>query len=426
MAFCQSLAAPLLLSLAFLHSPFHPIHPPFPQIISLSYSENLLPFRRQSHFPPSPHKPHILYTDGDSIPFVVAESCADFDRLVGYHARDVQDFHPLVPELPHARVVNNNRVQPLLALQVTVFPNSGISIGVTFHHVVADGRSFNHFMKSWASIFRSDGNSAPATPFLERSAVQEKDPCGIESVFLNAWWSRASDREDHIKEQVHRDVFADKVRATFIISRADIERLKHSVLNRYMEKCGAEQPRPRTSTFAVACALAWTCLIKARQYNQDDQLYYFGFVADCRNRPELAIPATYFGNCLAICLVRMTGSDLVGENGVLAATKAIGNRIEEFENGALRGAETWINGWTGKLDTARVVTVAGSPKLRVYDTDFGWGRPKKTEVVHIDASSTIYIGDYGDVEGGIEIGLALKRDEMEAFARFFQQGLKAI
>ncbi|KAK8521204.1 hypothetical protein V6N13_077319 [Hibiscus sabdariffa] len=433
---CLWLFANPLQRLFFYHLPFSTLH--FTQSILPSLKASLsltlktfYPFAANLICPPSPHKPHILYTDGDSVPFVVAESCADFDRLVGYHARDVQDFHPLVPELPHARVVNNDRVQPLLALQVTVFPNSGISIGVTFRHVVADGRSFNHFMKSWASVFRSDGNSAPATPFLERSAVQEKDPCGIESVFLNAWWSRASDQEDHNKEQVHRDVFADRVRATFVIDRTDIERLKRSVLNRCMEKCSAEaeaaeQPRPRTSTFAIACALAWTCLIKARHHNQDDQLYYFGFVADCRNRPELAIPATYFGNCLAICLVRMMGSELVGENGVLAATKAIGNRVEEFENGALRGAETWINGWTGKLDTARVVTVAGSPKLRVYDTDFGWGRPKKTEVVHIDASSTIYIGDYRDEDGGIEIGLALKRDEMEAFAGFFEQGLKAI
>ncbi|KAK8493682.1 hypothetical protein V6N12_000667 [Hibiscus sabdariffa] len=47
--------------------------------------------------------------------------------------------------------------------------------------------------------------------------------------------------------------------------------------------------------------------------------------------PELAIPATYFGNCLELCFVQMTGSELVGEDGVLAATKAIGNRVEELK-----------------------------------------------------------------------------------------------
>ncbi|KAK8521203.1 hypothetical protein V6N13_077318 [Hibiscus sabdariffa] len=413
--------------LFFYHSPFSTLHfinsivPSLKSSLSLSL-KTFYPFAASLICPPSPQKPHILYTDGDSVPFVVAESCADFDRTIGYHARDVQDLHPLVPELPQ----KDNRVQPLLALQVTVFPNSGISIGATFCHAAADGRSFNQFMKYWASVFRSDGNSAPAMPFLERSVVQEKDPCGIESIFLNDWWSCASNWEDD-KEQIHRDVFADKVRATFVIGRADIERLKLHVLNRSIEKRGAGLAR--ASTFVVACALVWTCLIKAQQLggsHQDaDEVYYFCFVADCRNRPELAIPATYFGNCLAICFVQMTGSELVGEDGVLAATKAIGNRVEEFEKGALRGAEKWIRNWIEISGTGRLFTVAGSPKFRAYDTDFGWGRPKKTEVVHVDASAAIYVGDCRDEDGGIEMGLALKRDEMDAFSGFFHQGLKA-
>ncbi|KAK8521201.1 hypothetical protein V6N13_077316 [Hibiscus sabdariffa] len=421
--------------LYFYHLPFSTLH--FTQSILPSLKASLsltlktfYPFAANLVCPPSPQKPHILYTDGGSVPFVVAESCADFDRTIGYHARDVQDLHPLVPELPQS----DNRVQPLLALQVTVFPDSGISIGATFCHAVADGRSFNQFMKSWASVFRSDGNSAPAMPFLERSAIQEKDPCGLESVFLNDWWSRASDREDD-KEQVHHDVSADKVRATFVIGRADIGRLKRSVLNRYIEKCGAEaeQPRPRTSAFAVACALAWTCLIKAQQlggslkhHQAADEFYYFCFMADCRNRPELAIPATYLGNCLEICFVQMMGSELVGEDGVLAATKAIGNRVEEFEKGALRGAEKWMKNWIEIPGTGRLFTVAGSPKFGAYDTDFGWGRAKKIERVHVGASATIYVGDCRDEEGGIEMGLALKRDEMDAFSDFFHKGLKAI
>ncbi|KAK8493679.1 hypothetical protein V6N13_046668 [Hibiscus sabdariffa] len=417
--------------LFFYHLPFSTLHfinsilPSLKSSLSLSL-KSFYPFAGSLICPPSPQKPHILYTDGDSVAFVVAESCADFDRTIGYHARDVQDLHPLVPELPQS----DNCVQPLLALQVTVFPDSGISIGATFCHAVADGRSFNQFMKYWASVCRSAGNSAPAMPFLERSVIQEKDPRGIEQVFLNDWWSCASNWEDD-KEQVHHDVFTDKVRATFVIGRADIERLKLHVLNRSTEKRGAGLPR--ASTFVVACALVWTSLIKAQQlggslnHHQDaDEVYYFCFVADCRNRPELAIPATYFGNCLAICFVQMTGSELMGEDGVLAATKAIGNRVEEFEKGALIGAEKWISNWIEISGTGRLFTVAGSPKFRVYDTDFGWGRPKKTEVVHVDASAAIYVGDYRDEDGGIEIGLALKRDEMDTFSGVFHRGLKAI
>ncbi|KAE8664061.1 Detected protein of unknown function [Hibiscus syriacus] len=254
----------------------------------------------------------------------------------GYHARDVRDLHPFVLDLPHATVQNNTRGQPLMALQVTEFPNSGICIGAAFGHAVADGRSFHHFMKSWASIFRSAGNSAPAMPVLDRGVVQEKRPL----------WA-------------------------FV-----------SFLKPVVELHGAEPQR--ASIFVVACALVWTSLVKTQKlslssslnHHQDDEFYYFGFVGDCRNRPELAIPSAYFGNCLAMCITRLMGSELVGENGVFAATKATGNRVEQFKNGALKGAENWITNWIEISETGRLSTVAGSPKLRDYDIDFGWGKPK--------------------------------------------------
>ncbi|XWS68566.1 hypothetical protein CRYUN_Cryun04dG0101300 [Craigia yunnanensis] len=400
---------------------------------SLSHTlQTFYPFAAKLICPPSPHKPQILYTDGDCVPFTVAESSADLDRTIGNHARDVKDLHPYVPELTPERVLNNTRVVPLLALQVTVFPNSGICIGVTFCHVAADGRSFSHFMKVWASMSRSGGNSAAcvekSVPLFDRNVIQEKDPCGLESILLNEWWSWASNWEED-KIPVH-DILANKVRATFIMGRGDIERLKRCVLNQRMKKSESEQLR--ASAFVVTCALVWTRLIKAQELSasdkklEDEEFHYFCFVADCRNRAEFAIPETYFGNCLAICFVRMKRSELLGENGVLAATKAIGNRVWEMENGALRGAEKWITNWKEISETGHLVTVSGSPKLPVYETDFGWGKPNKTEVVHIDVSGAISLGGCRDEEGGIEIGLALNSDEMEVFNGFFEQGLKAI
>ncbi|XVF65645.1 hypothetical protein PTKIN_Ptkin09bG0265800 [Pterospermum kingtungense] len=48
----------------------------------------------------------------------------------------------------------------LMAIQVTIFPNAGISIGITFFHAAADGRAFAHFTKSWASVCRSQRDLA--------------------------------------------------------------------------------------------------------------------------------------------------------------------------------------------------------------------------------------------------------------------------
>ncbi|OMP07275.1 Transferase [Corchorus olitorius] len=409
----------------FPHSTLHFTHSILPSLkTSLSQAlQTFYPFAAKLICPPSPYKPHILYTDGDSVPLIIAESSADFDRIICYHARDVKELHPFVPQLPAVTVLDNKRVVPLLSLQVTVFPNSGICIGATFCHVAGDGRSFNNFMKSWASISRSTCKEEKAVPIFDRDGIIEKDPRGLESIFLNQWWSRPSNWEED-KAPAY-EIFANKVRATFVLGRSDIERLKLHV-----SKHESEQLRLRASTFVVSCAFVWTCIIKAqklRNRGEHEEDVHFCFVADCRNRPELAIPETYFGNCLAICFARTKKSELLGENGLIEATKTIGNRVWEFEKEALLEAEKWISDWVEKSETGNLVTVAGSPKLRAYETDFGWRKPKKTEVVHIDASGSISLGDCRDEEeGGIEIGLALKRDEMEAFNSFFEQDLKAI
>ncbi|AES68190.1 transferase family protein [Medicago truncatula] len=48
-------------------------------------------------------------------------------------------------------IENDTFILPLLALQVTVFPDHGICIGITYCHVM-DDNSCNHFMKSWSFI----------------------------------------------------------------------------------------------------------------------------------------------------------------------------------------------------------------------------------------------------------------------------------
>ncbi|KAI4353819.1 hypothetical protein L6164_002744 [Bauhinia variegata] len=116
------------------------------------------PFAANLICPPKPRKPHILYVDGGAVSFTVVESAADFSHLTANYPRDIRDLHPLTPKLPSARELDDrSRTLPLMAVQATVLPYSGFCIGVIFHHAVADGRAFHHFMKSWASICRTGG-----------------------------------------------------------------------------------------------------------------------------------------------------------------------------------------------------------------------------------------------------------------------------
>ncbi|XVF84349.1 hypothetical protein PTKIN_Ptkin17bG0029700 [Pterospermum kingtungense] len=67
--------------------------------------------------------------------------------------------------------------------------------------------------------------------------------------------------------------------------------------------------------------------------------------------------------------------------------------------------------------------ILNSPKLRVYETDFGFGRPRKSEVVHIGTHGSISVAESRDEAGGVEFGLALASAELDKFNAIFEQGL---
>lgn len=73
-----------------------------------------------------------------------------------------------------------------------------------------------------------------------------------------------------------------------------------------------------------------------------------------------------------------------------------------------------------------MVLVAGSPKLNVYETDFGWGKPKLSEVLHAGDSSAMCLSDCRDQDCGIEVGLALKRVQMKRFSTLLHEQLRDI
>lgn len=149
---------------------------------------------------------------------------------------------------------------------------------------------------------------------------------------------------------------------------------------------------------------------------------------DCRSRLDPPIPVAYFGNCIGACFARAKGSDIAGgdDDGFAVACKAIGRAIQRLDDdgGALEGADQWLTGFFDVLaQGGRILSVAGSPRLRVYDTDFGFGRPCKVEVRSIEETGAMSLAERRD-GGGIEVGLALPECEMERFASLYKEGLK--
>ncbi|KAF8022377.1 hypothetical protein BT93_F0034 [Corymbia citriodora subsp. variegata] len=400
------------------------------------------PFAASLVLPLEPSQmPYILYSDGDSLSLTVAESTADFAELISDEPRDAMLIHPLVPQLPQPRASDGGRAWPLMAIQVTLFPNKGICIGVQFFHVAGDGTSFTHFMKSWASIQRSEGDptcieSDDLSPFHDRGVI--KDPNGLKPILLKDWWSRVGPSPSPSPSPsptLH--AIADKVRATFVLQKAHIDGLKAQILSQLKnDSLDLESDPIHLSTFMVTCAFIWVCITKSKDEehkghdqssskSNDDKLCHFIFVADCRDRLEYSIPLTYFGNCLGIYFLSEKRSSLLGKSGLPLAARAIERKVKEVRTGAaLKEAEGWMRDFE-IASNGDLVTVAGSPRQNVYDTDFGWGRLRKSHMVHIDVSSAISLAGSRDGDGGVEVGLALTKVAMDKFISLFEKGLKS-
>ncbi|TXG55259.1 hypothetical protein EZV62_020515 [Acer yangbiense] len=339
---------------------------------------HFFPFAANLTWPPPPQEPYIHYQEGNGLQVAVVESKADFNHLVANHARDFKSLKSLFPQLPIISTLLSNtstQVVPIMAIQFTVFPNSGISIGLTLNHLAADATSFYHFIKCWTWIHRSQTEdlTSVSLPYCKKDVIQ--DPYGIKSIYLKdirSWGDLGPVGE----------VDPGNVLITSIVKRAKIEQLKHLVTTQ--SKANGELLQMRMSTFVVTCAFMWVNLMRLQEKISggllgDDILYYFVIAADCRQQLAFPISGTYFGNCLAQILVSARRGELMGESGIAVAAKAIARKILEFNKGALIGAEKWVSNTKEILKHGRLVSVAGTPKFRVYDTDFGWGKPKKYE-----------------------------------------------
>ncbi|KAK4723633.1 hypothetical protein R3W88_026412 [Solanum pinnatisectum] len=307
--------------------------------------------------------PELRYVTGDSISVTFSETDMDFNYLIGDHPRNAKDFYHFVPKLGEPKDAPGVQLAPVLAIQVTLYPNLGVSIGFTNHHVVGDGATIVGFIRAWALLHKFGGHeqflSHELIPFYDRSVV--KDPDGQGMSMWEEMKKQNLDMRDIMTPPEH------KVRGTFTIKRDDIEKLKNLILN---SRRRGSTTLTHVTSFTVTSAYVWTCLIKSgdaigeEMIIDDSVMESFGCAADFRARFNPPLPQSYFGNCIVVC-------------------------------------------------------------FNLYDVDFGWGRPEKIEIISIDNSSGISmsISKYKDSDGDLEVGWSLPKTRMSAFVAIFDHGL---
>ncbi|KAL1560727.1 Malonyl-coenzyme:anthocyanin 5-O-glucoside-6'''-O-malonyltransferase [Salvia divinorum] len=69
--------------------------------------------------------------------------------------------------------------------------------------------------------------------------------------------------------------------------------------------------------------------------------------------------------------------------------------------------------------------VSGSPKFDLLNSDFGWGKGRRMEVLSTDDEKySMSLCNSSDSTGGLVVGMSLPKERMVAFATIFEDGLK--
>ncbi|KAI3518465.1 hypothetical protein L1887_07242 [Cichorium endivia] len=380
------------------------------------FAGNLIVFLNQS----VEKKPEIRHVEGDSVSVSFVECTLDFNDLTGNHPRKCDMFYPLVPLLGRAENVSDYLTIPLFSVQVTLFPNSGISIGLTNHHSLCDASTRYNFLKAWSSIaihgtdelFLASGS----LPFYERVV---KYPLSLDEIALNLPGIPAINAEYQPPQLVSH---TDKVRATIILTQAHISQLK--------KQLSTQLPTLEyVSSFSVACSFIWRCIAKSHVHigerKGDNDIERFVCAVDWRSRLDPPLPQTYFGNCVGASITTTLKSTLLaGNNGFLLAAELFGKALKETikkKNGVIEDGEPLI-----KTAFAPVpgISVSGTPKTKIYDVDFGWGKPKKHETISIDHNGSISVNASKESPADIEIGVSLPTKQMDAFISIFSEELE--
>jgi len=426
--------------LFFYHFPHSTTHFCKTTLPSLKHSlsltlQHFFPLAGNLHCPPQPHKPFILCTQNDSVAFTIVESSADFNHLsTNHHPKNLKDYNYLSPKLRHKTTYDDNDIEnntfifPLLSLQASVFPNHGLCIAITYCHVMDDS-CCSHFMKSWSFIHRNcEAVDLKSTPCFDRKIL--RDPKGLENVFLRDYFEERKTWKDKLigqtQSQTSEEVY---VKATIVFAKEEIERMKIWALDQWKKNDHEVQAPQLLSKFVVTCGFIWASMVKTRYRNEndnddDEKEEYFGFPGDCRERLGYKIPEGYFGNCLTLCHATMKRKDMKGEDGYVNAVKVIERVISEMKNEPLKDMGEWRDRFKKMYKLGSVLLVTGSPKFNVYETDFGFGKPVKVEMVH--PFTCMSIAESGDREGGLEVGLVFKSEDFEYFSSIIEQGLQAL
>lgn len=277
----------------------------------------------------------------------------------------------------------------------------GLAMGLAFNHAVLDGTSTWHFMSSWAEICRG-AHSISAQPFLERTKARNTR-VKLDLSLPEPKGPPPSSNGEAKPEPVLREKI-------FKFSESAIDKIK-STVNATPPSDGSKP----FSTFQALSTHVWRRVCHARNLKPEDYTVFTVFV-DCRKRVDPPMPETYFGNLIQ-AIFTVTAAGLLSAHPLQFGASLIQKAIEAHGAKAIDGRnKEWESApkiFEFKDAGVNCVAVGSSPRFKVYDIDFGWGKPESVRSgTNNKFDGMIYL--YPGKSGGksIDVELTLKPEAM--------------
>nr|GMC58293.1 BAHD acyltransferase DCR [Ipomoea batatas] len=335
----------------------------------------------------------VVYDDDmDGVQVVEAEA----EALEVAHLTNDEGTTMFKELIPHNKIFNLEGLhRPLLALQLTKL-RDGVAVGLAFNHAVLDGMSTWHFMSSWAEIC-SGATCISTPPFVDRSKARNTR---VKLTNL----SKPSDAPEHANSVANGDATSAKHAP---ILREKVFKFSESAIDQIKARANASKP---FSTFQSLSSHVWSAVTRARQLNPEDYTVFTVFI-DCRKRLETPIPETYFGNLIQ-AIFTVTAAGLLAANPPEFGAGLIQKAISGHDAKAIEARNSeWEKSpkiFEYKDAGMNCVAVGSSPRFKVYEVDFGFGKPESVRSGtnnRFDGMLYLYPGKSGGRSIDVEISL---------------------
>ncbi|CAM8933387.1 unnamed protein product [Rhodiola kirilowii] len=196
--------------------------------------------------------------------------------------------------------------------------------------------------------------------------------------------------------------------------REKLFRFSESAVNAIKSKANAASTEGVDSsnftTFQSITAHIWTHVTRARHLKPED-VTAFAIFADCRNRIDPPVPETYFGNMIQ-AIFTGTAAGLLLAHPLNFGAGVLQSAIKSHDANMINARnEAWEKSpiiFQYKDAGANCMAVGSSPRFKVYDIDFGFGKPlsvRSGRNNRFDGMVYLYPGKEGGRSIDVEISL---------------------